>query len=130
MRYCMEVRFMLFIAGIVAIVVFTYQAYKTANGTGRNPVVWAAATAAIGIGLQFIIPFLIGLVLAVYYIATGTPVERLETEIFGLATILTLVCLVLSIVGMMLVMKHVSKISDDGSDTMAPPPPPTFGAGI
>jgi putative Mn2+ efflux pump MntP len=117
---------MLGIAGLVAIVVFTYQAYKTAAGTDRNPILWSVATAAIGIGFQFFIPLLIGIVLAIYYMATGTPAERLEDEISGIAGVFGLVCLVLSIVGMVLVMKHVSKVRDDGSDAMAPPPPPNF----
>jgi putative Mn2+ efflux pump MntP len=118
---------MLFIGGIIAIVVFTIQVYKTAQGTERNGPLWAALTAAIGIAFQFVIPIFLGIVLAVYYMATGSPVESLERDIQLPSTIIGVVCIILSIVGMVLVSKHVSKVIDvpvGSSD--APPPPPTF----
>ena len=117
---------MLTIVGFVAIVVFTYQVYKTAASTARNPVIWSVVTAMIGIGFQFILPLLIGIVLAIYYVATGTPTERLQDEISGIALIIGLISLVISIVGMAQIMKHVSKVKDDDPVLMAPPPPPNF----
>lgn len=121
---------MLFIAGIVAILVFTIQVYKTAVGTERNAPLWALLTAGVGIVFQFVVPFIIGIVLVVYYLATGTPPDQLEGTMFtGLATILNVACLILSIVGMVLVSKHVSKIREDvpaNTGSMPPPPPPSF----
>jgi drug/metabolite transporter (DMT)-like permease len=121
---------MLTILGLVAIVVFTVQVYKTAAGTERNAPLWAAMTAVIGIALQFVVPILFGVVLAVYYIATGTPVENLESEMFGGALLISIAGIVLSIVGMVLAMKHVSKVKDDEPAAKAPPPPPTFDQNI
>lgn len=119
---------MLLIVGIVAIVVFTYQVYKTAGNTERNPGLWAVITAVIGIGFQFVLPLIIGIVLAVYYLATGTPADQLESEIYGIAVVFNIVCLILSIAGMVLVMKHVSKVKDIIPLASAgPPPPPSFG---
>ncbi len=118
---------MLFIGGIIAIVVFTIQVFKTAQGTGRNAPLWAVLTAAIGIGFQFVIPIFLGIVLAVYYLATGSPTESLERDIQGPATIIGVVSIILSIVGMVLVSKHVSKVIDVPVGSVdAPPPPPTF----
>jgi len=116
---------MLSILGIVAIVVFTIQVYKTAAGTERNAPLWAIATAGIGIGIQFVLPVIIGLILAIYYMSTGTPAEELQSAVAGIASVIGVVGMVLSIVGMWLVMKHVSNVRDDLSVT-APPPPPAF----
>ena len=113
---------MLFILGIVAIIVFTYQAYKTAVATDRNAPLWAVLTACIGIVFQIVVPFFIGLAIAIYYLLTGTPQEKLESEIFGLAVILNIACLILSIVGMVLVTKHVSKVRDDIPSAPTPAP--------
>jgi thiamine transporter ThiT len=118
---------MLSLIGIIAIVVFTIQVYKTAKNTERNAPLWALLTVGVGIVMQFVIPFLIGVVLVVYYMMSGTPPERLESEIFGLALILNVVCIGLSIVGMILVMKHVSRVRDDvPMSAIQPPPPPSF----
>ena|SRR5687768_3851343 len=118
---------MLLLVGIIAIVVFTVQVYKTAAGTERNAPVWAAITAVIGIALQFVIPIVFGIALAVYYLTTGTPVENIESEAFAPAVIVNIICFFLSIVGMVLIMKHVSKIKDEDPAAKTPPPPPSFG---
>ena len=120
---------MLSIVGIVAIVVFTIQVYKTASGTERNGPAWAAVNLVIGIGIQFVLPMIIGIVIGIYYIASGTPVEQLESEITTLATFIGIFGIVLSIVGMWLIMKHVSKVKDDDPKG-APPPPPTFSQNL
>jgi len=121
---------MLTIIGIVALVVFTIQVYKTAAGTGRNAAAWAAITAVIGISIQFVFPVIIGIAIGIYYAATGTPVDRIEIEMFGLLTIISILGIVLSLVGMWLVTKHVSKVIDDDPRAVAPPPPPpTFDQG-
>ncbi len=118
---------MLFIAGIIAIVVFTIQVYKTAQGTERNAPLWAALTAVIGVAFQFVIPIVLGIVIAVYYMLTGSTVESIEGDIQLPATMIGVVCLILSIVGMVLVSKHVSKVIDVPVGSVnAPPPPPTF----
>lgn len=121
---------MLFIAGIIAIVVFTIQVYKTAQGTERNAPLWAVLTAVIGVAFQFVIPIVLGIVIAVYYMLTGSTVESIEGDIQLPATMIGVVCLILSIVGMVLVSKHVSKVIDVPVGSVnAPPPPPTFGEG-
>lgn len=117
---------MLGIIALIAIVVFTIQVYRTASGTGRNAALWAVLTAVVGVGLQIVLPILIGIVLAVYFVATGTPPENIESAITGPATIIGFICLALSIVGMVLIAKHVGKVPDDPIGTAKPPPPPTF----
>ena len=121
---------MLSILGIVAIVVIAIQVYKTAVGTERNAPLWTVVSVLIGIALQFVLPLLIGIAIAVYLLATGTPPENIETEMFGAAVIINIAAIVLSIFGMSLVVKYASRVKDDGPGAGAPPPPPpTFGQG-
>ncbi|MEP7211719.1 MAG: hypothetical protein ABI791_01500 [Acidobacteriota bacterium] len=123
---------MIGLIAFIAVFIVTYQVYKSAVSTERNPWFWAGLTLVTGFGLQVVLPMLFGIVLAVYYSVTGTPPERLESEITGLIGVFGLVSLVLSIVGMVLIMKHVSKVKDDvpATYTQGPPPPPNFGGGI
>jgi hypothetical protein len=118
---------MIGILALIAIVVFTIQVYKTANGTGRNGALWALLTAVVGFGLQIVIPIVAAIVLAVVYLASGSSPEALESEITAPTTIISIVGLILSIVGMVLISKHVSKVPDDPAMSAAvPPPPPQF----
>ena len=117
---------MISILGFVAIIVFTIQVYKSAKSTERNAVLWAIICALVGFGLQFVVPIAIGIAMTVYYMFSGMPVDSIEAELTGPATIIGIVGLILSIVGMVLIAKHVSKVSHDVMATKAPPPPPTF----
>lgn len=119
---------MLLLVGIIAIIVFTVQVYKTAVGTERNAPVWAAVTAITGITLQFVIPIFFGVAIAVYYLATGTAIEEVESEAFAPTLVVNIISFLLSIVAMVLIMKHVSKVKDEDPAARTPPPPPvSFG---
>ena len=115
------------ILGLVAIVVFTIQVFKAARSTERNAGLWALFCAIVGIGFQLVLPLLVGVVLGVYYVLSGVPAEYIQAEIQGPAQIIGIVGLILSIVGMVLIAKHVSKVkADDPAAQAPPPPPPTF----
>ncbi len=116
---------MLSIIGIVAIVVIAIQVYKSASSTERNAAAWTAIAVVVGIGIQFVIPAIVGFAIGFYLVATGTPVEEIQGY-FGLWTVIGIAGIVLSLVGMIVVAKHVSNVKDDGTNTPAPPPPPTF----
>ncbi len=120
---------MLSILGIVIIIVTTYLAYKTARDTGRNPVVWALLTFAVGFGIQIVIPFTMGIVIAVIWISSGTSVEQVQQSIQSWEITITIVCLILSFVGAALILRHISKIPQENS-FVAPPPPPDFGGNV
>ena len=112
---------MLSILGIVAIVVFSIQVYKTANGMERNGGLWAALTAVIGVGLQLVVPIFFGIVIGIYYVATGGDPENIDSSVVGWATVIGVVCFFLSIAGMWLVMKYVSKVPDTPIGSVQPP---------
>lgn len=114
---------MLTILGLIAVVAMTVQVYKTARDTNRNAVVWALMTLAVGLGFQLVVPLLIGIVIGVVMMASGSSQAEIQTAILPAAAIVGIVCLVLSFAGMWLIARQVSKIPEDA----APPAPPTFG---
>ena len=120
---------MLGILALIAVFISAYYAYKTANGTGRSGPLWALATLGVGLGCQIVLPVLVGLILGIVYVVTGTPVSDLQQKIAGITMIISFVALFLSFVGIWLVLRHISKIPEDRPGTPIPPPPPTFGGG-
>ena len=116
---------MISVIGFIIIFIVAYFAYKTANDTGRSGLLWAFITVAAGIGIQFVLPIIIGIVLALIYMAGGTPVTKLQEEISGIAIFIGIGSIALSLVAMWLILKHVSKLPED-EPAAAPPPPPTF----
>jgi thiamine transporter ThiT len=115
---------MLSIVGIFVMIFVAARVFQTANNTGRNGALWAMATVCIGLGFQFFIPVLIGGVWGLVYVLQGWPMETFQQDVMGLAIIISIICLILSFVGMFIVLKHVSKLLPDNHDT--PPPPPRF----
>jgi hypothetical protein len=118
---------MIGIFALIAIVVFTIQVYKNANGTGRNGALWALLIAGVGIGFQLVIPFIVGIVFAIVYLPTGSTPETIESDITLPASLIGIFGLIISIVGMVLISKHLSKVPDDMPiSASVPPPPPQF----
>ncbi len=114
---------------LIAVIVATYLVAKTAKDTGRNAVLWGLMTLGVGLGFQLVIPMLIGIILGVVLILTGTPVDQIEGALSsGELSIIGILCLFLSFIGIWLIMKQVSKIPEDGKPILVspPPPPPTF----
>lgn len=116
---------MLSILGIVVIIVATYQVYKTAKDTGRNAIVWSLVTFAVGFGFQIVIPIIVGIVLAVVWIASGASEKEVQEALSGPATVIGLVSLFLSFVVVWIILRQVSKIPEEKS-FVSPPSPPNF----
>jgi uncharacterized membrane protein len=116
---------MLTILGLVGVVVATYFVYKTAKDTGRNAAVWGLLTFAVGFGIQIIVPLLIGVIIGIIKVSSGSTVEEIQRDIQSPAIIIGIVCLVLSFAGIALIIRHVSKIPEEKSVIM-PPSPPDF----
>jgi hypothetical protein len=119
---------MLAILGIVALIVFPIQVYRTAKGTGRNAALWTVLTVVVGVGFQFVLPFFVGLIMAIAMIAGGTPPEQVAVDSQGLYLMIGIVSLALSLGGMYLIARHVGKVPDDPPSVAGPQPPapPTF----
>jgi predicted PurR-regulated permease PerM len=118
---------MLGIAAFIAIFIFTYYAYKTARDYNRKAWLWALAVFGVGFGLQVIVPLMIGIVLGVVLVMSGTPVNEMQEKIQGPASIIGIVSVVLSFVGMALLLKMLSKVPETDDGQVEVPPPPQFG---
>ena len=119
---------MISILGLVAIIVIAIQVYKSAASTDRNPVGWTVLALMIGVGIQFVLPVMIGLGYGIYLLATNSAADH-QNITFELIGVIDVVGIVLSIVGMWFIARHVSKVQGDVEIGPAPPPPPSFGSG-
>ena len=117
---------MLSILGLIAVFIATYYIYKTAKDTGRNAVGWGLLTFGIGIGLQIVLPALILIIIAIVMSVSGKRLTNIDDLPWGLDLIISVFGFAASFVGIWLIMRRVSTISDD-EVFAAPPSPPTFG---
>lgn len=117
---------MLGILGFVSIFIFAYNAYKTAQGNGRNAVGWTLAVFGVGLGLQIIVPFMFGIIIAVVMISGGSTEAQVQESIYGPAVVMGVISTILSIAGMFLIVRHVGKIPEDTGEFSPPPPPSEF----
>ena len=118
---------MLSLFGIIAIVIFAIHTFRSANSSGRNGGLWAVVNVGIGIALQWVVPLVVSMIVAVFYIASGSNIDTIEQDIMWPAVFISFAGLGLSILGMWLVLRHVSQIPDeDPTVASGPPPPPVF----
>lgn len=116
---------MLGIIALIGVFIAAYFAYKTAVSTGRSGPIWALITLAVGLGFQIVLPVLIGIIMGIVFVATGTPVDQIPEKIQGPAAFIGLPMLILSVVGIWLILRHISRLPED-KPAGQPPPPPTF----
>lgn len=116
---------MLSILSFIGVLFAAYFIYKTAKDTGRNAVGWALLTLAVGIGIQIVLPILIGIIITFVMMLLGNSIAEVQEFVQIVAVIISIICLILSFVGIGLIIRHISKIPEDGS-FVSPPPPPAF----
>ena len=113
---------MISIIGFVALIVIAFQVYKSAARTSRNPIGWAAFALLLGIGIQFVFPLMILVGHNLYLEIMRSKAER-DFTVSGLIGVINVAAIVLSIVGMWLVARHLTRVS---GDVDIEPPPPSF----
>lgn len=119
---------MLSIIGLIILIVVTVQAYKAAKSYGRNAVAWAFITFGVGFGIQIIIPLIFGIIYGIVIAAgggTASP-QQLQRDIMIPALVVSVVCIVLSIVAVLLILRYLSKVPEEKSFTPPPQPPENF----
>jgi steroid 5-alpha reductase family enzyme len=116
------------IIGFAFIIILTIFAYRTAKDYERNAAVWAVITFFSVFGVQIILPFLIGLIIAVLMLVSGTPPEKLQESFNETvpAVTITVLCIVLSVVAGFLILRYLSKIPEEKSFDVPPAPPTNF----
>jgi multisubunit Na+/H+ antiporter MnhB subunit len=115
---------LLLILGLALIIVLTVFAYKTAKDYERNAVVWALITFAVVFGIQIVLPIVIFILIAIAMTVSGSRPEQIQEDIPEIT--ITIICLVLSLVAGMLILRRLSKIPDEPSFTQPPKPPEHF----
>ena len=113
------------ILGLAVVIVSTIFVYKTAKDYGRNAVLWSVATAGLGIGIQWVLPFVIAIVLAVLFAMQGTTdPNKLRDNLTEWLIVISIASLALSGVAMWFMLKMVSRLPDEPVADSPPPPPP------
>ncbi len=113
------------ILGLAVIVIVTYHVFKTARENGRNAALWAVAAVGIGFFFQWVMPIVVGIIIAVILIATGTPANGVQEKLGWWAFFINVFFVGLSFVALFMLLKFVSRIPDE-IEVAPPPPPPTF----
>lgn len=117
---------MLSIFGLVAIFVFTYNAYKISKQFGRHSVGWAAIVFGVGFGVQIVVPFFIGIAISIVMFAGGSTGVEVQEAIYTPAMLIGAVCILVSVVAMFLILRYLGKVPEYDENVSLPPPPTDF----
>lgn len=103
------------------IILAIWLGYKRAQANERNPFLWAFISAAVYMGLQLLTNlgngFLIGLGVELF----GWPASTFDDY----TVVIIIVSIVVSIAGLLVVLRFLDRAPEEEVAT-APPPPPTF----
>lgn len=117
---------MLGIIGLIYVIVAPFFVYRNAKQNGHNAIFWTLLAVAVGVGLQLIIPLLIGIVLGVVWVIQGYSAEEIQQSMQTPSLIFGVIALVLSVVGVQLIMRRVNTVRDIEPAYPQPPQPPNF----
>jgi F0F1-type ATP synthase assembly protein I len=115
---------MIGIAAFLFVLVAPFFVYKNAKQNGHNAVLWTIISIVAGLGVQFFIPLMIGMTIAIYWSIKGYSEDEITAAFQGPGTIIGIISLIVSIVGVLAVMKKVNTIPEEAFLTVQPPPPP------
>jgi hypothetical protein len=114
---------MISILGLIAVFIAAYFVYKSARDTGRNAVGWSLLTVVAGIGLQIVLPGIIFFIIAALMAISGKPIRDVDDLPFGTTILVSIVGWAASIIGIWLILRHVSLIPDEETFDSSPAPP-------
>lgn len=114
---------MIGLIALIGVIVAAVFAYRTARDNGRNGPLWALATLGVGFLFQIVIPMIVGLVLAVIFLSSGGATEQIQEKVETPAGIVGFISIFLSVVGIWLILRHVSKLPVQRPIENVPPPP-------
>ena len=107
---------MIGVLDIILIILFAVVApvfvYLTAKKNNHQPAKCALIMLAIGIGLQFILPVIVGIILAVALVGMGNSPNSVQPTIQSYSLIIGISCSILNAIGVFLVLRRVSKANN------------------
>jgi uncharacterized protein YacL len=107
---------------MILAIVFAILAYKKAQASNRNGILWAAIAAGAFIGTQLVITFGVGILLGLGIAFLGWSDTILETY----TILITIFAVIISIAVGYLILRYLDKVPEY-ENMSAPPPPPNFG---
>jgi hypothetical protein len=116
---------MIGILGLIFVIVAPIFIYRSAKQNGRNALGWTLAALAVGLGVQIVLPAITVIIIGIAMLVAGRPPNSIDQPMMTAANISALICLVLSVVGVLLMMRQVAKIPEE-KPFAAPPSPPEF----
>jgi NhaP-type Na+/H+ or K+/H+ antiporter len=114
------------ILGLIFAVAAPFLVYRAAKQNGHNALLWTLFAFAAGLGLQIVVPLLIGVILGIVLISSDDTEQAAHNAILGLAEVVGIVCLFLRFAGVLLIMRHVNKVSEEKPFVLPPQPPRNF----
>jgi len=118
---------MLAIFGLALIVIISAVTRGMVKDSGRKPGRWVLAVIAIGLGFQYVVPITIGAIVGIVFAAQGKNAQQIIAILSGPAIVVNIICIFLSVIGMMLVLRGAIVLSTkQPAELPSPPPPPKF----
>lgn len=117
---------MLGILGLAVIVIASVMAFKTARDYGRSTGLWVGFVLIVGLGFQVVVPVLIYIVVGTIMVVRGNNGIEIQNMFDGWLVVLNVACVFLSVVGMMSILKYLSKAPEEEPFTAPPKPPASF----
>lgn len=109
---------MIGVLDIILIVLFSVVAplfiYLTAKKNGHKPIYWALITLTVGIVFQFILPIIVGIILAVALVKMGNSPNSVQPTIQSYSLIIGISGSILNAIGVLLVFRRVNKVNNTG----------------
>ena len=103
---------------IVFIIVIAVYIFRTAKQYDRNPYLWTGAAVVTFFGIQILLGFLIGIVLAVGMLTLGWSETIFEENTF----FISVVCAIPAFIAVWFISKRVSVVRDEPEQIQPPPP--------
>lgn len=104
---------MIGVLDVILIVLFAVVApffvYFLAKKNGHKAVYWALITLAVGIVCQVVLASIIGLIVAFALVGMGNSPNSIAPTIQNYSLIINVSCSILNVIGVLLVMRRVSK---------------------
>lgn len=120
---------MLSILGFIALIIIAVFAFRTARENNRSPILWALIVFGVGFALQIVVPFLLGVGIAIYMTLGGSTVPEIQEAMYLPAMIIGVICLILSLAAAIFILLRIQAVPAGGDD-LPPPPPAATGLNL
>lgn len=103
-------------------IVAAVLAYRKANDTGRNGILWAIIAVATFIGTQFVTALVLGLVFGLFLVFTNGA----EPDLEKFDIVITILAIIVSFISTWALLKYLDRVPPSDNYTTPPPPPNNF----